>query len=509
MYSRLKLRYAGDTAHAIHLDREIGVGGDSLLVHRNGTPLSEPIPAIYTRPVFDEVASTGKLAVAKDFVSDSWVLGEGVASVGDIPRLTSDLMAVYEDDYIRAWDRVLDDMGPRPRRSPRDLSDMMALLASPSSPLKRLLVVVDDNTNLLKARTGPADKVNAIKTSVAASVQTLEQTFGGAPQSVPAGTRVTQHFKALHKLIDGPPNGAPIDQTMQAIGAIQQQLAAAGGAVGQGSVLTQVAAPAQAAAAAQLRVAAKLLPQPIAGIVAQIGSESQAETIGQASEELGRRYETEVAGECRQLIANRYPFAAGSGEVALADFARMFAPGGVYEKFFNDHLAQLVDTTRDPWRWKEGAVGIGSNDMLVRFQHVDRIRQVFFRPGSQLPEVRFSLTPDSLDAAVRRLAIDIDGQSVDYRHGPTRSQSLTWPGPAPGQASVLFEETNGAGPNRAYKGAWAFFHLLDDAGLQPQSETRYAVTLGAGARSARVMLDASSVRNPFGRNELRGFRCSG
>jgi len=28
---------------------------------------------------------------------------------------------------------------------------MMALLASPTSPLKRMLVVVEDNTNLLKA----------------------------------------------------------------------------------------------------------------------------------------------------------------------------------------------------------------------------------------------------------------------------------------------------------------------------------------------------------------------
>jgi type VI secretion system protein ImpL len=510
MYSRLKLRYAGDTAGQIHLDKEIGVGGDSLLVHRNGTPLSEPIPAIYTRAVFQEVATTGKLSIANDFIHDSWVLGEGVASVGDIPRLTGDLMGVYEDDYIRAWDRVLGDLGPRPRRSPQDLSDMMALLASPTSPLKRLLVVVDDNTNLTKPRNGPGDKVNTIKASVAATVESVGQTLSGGAPSAPPGTKVTQHFAALHKLIEAPPGGTPpIDDTMRAIGEIQKQLAAAGSAVGQGSVLTQVATPAQAAAAAQLRVAAKELPQPISGIVAQIGSASQAETIGQASQELARRYESEVGVECRQLIGNRYPFGSGPGEVALADFARMFAPGGVYEKFFNDHLAQLVDNTREPWRWKEGAVGIGSTAMLARFQTVDRIRQVFFPPGAQLPTVRFTATPDSLDAAVRRLAVDIDGQSVEYRHGPTRAQPLTWPGPAPGQASVLFEETNGTGPNRAYKGPWAFFHLLEDASVQPQSDVRYAVTVSAGARSARVMLEASSVRNPFGHNELRGFRCSG
>ena len=509
MYSRLKLRYAGDTAHAIHLDKEIGVGGDALLVHRKtGTPLSEPIPALYTRTVFQDVASTGKLEIAKDFVNDSWVLGEGVANIGDIPRLTGDFMGVYEDDYIREWDGVLGDIGPRARRSPQDLSDMMALLASPSSPLKRLLVVVDDNTNLTKQRNGPADKVSAVKSSIAAVGQSLQQTFGGGAPSAPPGTKVTQHFAALHKLIDGPPGQAPIDQTMQAIGQIQQQIAAAGGGVGQNSVLNQVATPGQNAAVAQLRVAAKQLPQPIAGIVEQVGSAGQAETIQQGSQELARRYETEVASECRQLIGSRYPFGT-TGDVALADFARMFAPGGVYEKFFNTYMAQLVDNTRDPWRWKEGAVGIGSSAMLARFQLVDRIRQTYFRPGGQLPELHFTVTPDSLDAAVRRLAVDIDGQSVEYRHGPTRAQPLGWPGPAPGQASVLFEEASGSGPNRAYKGPWAFFRMLDEASVQPQSDVRYAVTLSAGGRTARVLLEASSVRNPFGHNELRTFRCSG
>ena len=93
---------------------------------------------------------------------------------------------------------------------------------------------------------------------------------------------------------------------------------------------------------------------------------------------------------------------------------------------------------------------------------------MFFRPGAQLPAMHFSLTPEiSIDSAVRRLAIDIDGQSMEYRHDPPRPKLLTWPGPAPGQASVLFDESGGSGPNRSYQGPWALFHLLDDASIQP------------------------------------------
>jgi type VI secretion system protein ImpL len=122
--------------------------------------------------------------------------------------------------------------------------------------------------------------------------------------------------------------------------------------------------------------------------------------------------------------------------------------------------------------------------------------------------MRFNVVPEYLDASVRRLAIDIDGQIVDYRHGPPRTQSLTWPGPSSGQAGVVFEEGGGPGPNRTYQGPWALFRLLEDGSVQPQSDVRYLVTLSAGGRTARVALEAASVRNPFARNELRNFRCA-
>jgi type VI secretion system protein ImpL len=74
---------------------------------------------------------------------------------------------------------------------------------------------------------------------------------------------------------------------------------------------------------------------------------------------------------------------------------------------------------------------------------------------------------------------------------------------------VLFEQSGGGGPNHTYQGPWALFHLLDDASVQPQSDVRYLVTLSAGGHLARLTLEATSVRNPFARNELRSFRCGG
>jgi type VI secretion system protein ImpL len=371
-----------------------------------------------------------------------------------------------------------------------------------------MLVVVEANTNLLKAP-DPTDKAAGVKAAIAAKLGSLEQLFGNTPTTTEKpGTRTTKHFEALHKLVDGPPGGAPIDQTLKAIGQIQAQLAAMGGGLGSSNALSAVASAGQAGAIDQLRIAALQLPAPISGIVAQVGAKGEMVAKAEAGGELSRRYQTEVASECQQLIAGRYPFVARStSEVALADFGRVFGPGGVFDTFFKERMAPLVDTSTSPWRWKQGAAGIGSGTSLTQFQTADRIRQIYFPPGSQLPTMHFNLAPESLDSAVPRLAIDIDGQSIEYRHGPIRSQPIAWPGPSPGQVTVLFEESGGGGPNRSYQGPWALFHLLDDASIQPQSDVRYLVTLSAGGRTARLTLEAASVRNPFARNELRSFRC--
>ena len=59
--------------------------------------------------------------------------------------------------------------------------------------------------------------------------------------------------------------------------------------------------------------------------------------------------------------------------------------------------------------------------MLRQFEAAQRIREMFFRPGGQEPEVRFRVTPTDLDVGATRFLLEIDGQSFENRHGPERS----------------------------------------------------------------------------------------
>jgi type VI secretion system protein ImpL len=146
--------------------------------------------------------------------------------------------------------------------------------------------------------------------------------------------------------------------------------------------------------------------------------------------------------------------------------------------------------------------------MLKQFQQAQRIREVYFKPGTQLPEARFNLTPDSLDAGATRFALDVDGQPFEYRHGPQQTRAMVWPGGGGvGQAAVAFEERSGSGPSFVKQGPWAWFRALDQAQIKRDSDTRLGVTFAAGSHSMRVLLDAASIRNPFVRDELAGFQC--
>ena len=145
--------------------------------------------------------------------------------------------------------------------------------------------------------------------------------------------------------------------------------------------------------------------------------------------------------------------------------------------------------------------------MLAQFQRVQRIRDVFFGAGSASPEVHFNVIADSLDGSVSRFRLDVDGQPFEYAFGPLQSRSMKWPGSV-GSASFSFDTPHGPIPGDSRQGPWAWFRLLDRAQTERASDIRYRVTLSAGGKSMRFILEAASVRNPFGRNEVAGFRCA-
>jgi type VI secretion system protein ImpL len=509
MYSRLKLSYAQDSKRAVRLDIAAGSGAPIALARRSGKPLSEPVPALFTRPAFDEINAIGKYRLVKQFAGDSWVFGGTAFDIVRGRQLITDVLDVYEQDYIDAWDGVLKDVMLKPTSNVRDLTEVLGIAGSPASPLKGLLSTVDTQTALVKPDSATAGKLlDASADRV--QLQLLAKTLGGGEDGGGAhnpGARIAAHFAPIHELLAGTAGHAPIDQLLAALTRTHDQLQSIGSGLGETSALDALTRSGQADALQSLALVAKELPPPVGDMIGQFSVRTVAVASTEAHTDLARRYGEQVLRECQKLVAGRYPLTRNSSsDVPLDDFTQVFGPAGVFETFFKQNLAALVDTSRSPWRWRQGAAPIGgSNSLLRQFELVKTIRDAYFKENA--PEARFSLLPESLDAATTRFTLDVQGQQLEYRHGPLQIRPFVWPGPS-ADSNFSFETGGASAPGPELQGPWAWFRLIDGAHVEKVSDTRYRITFSAGGHSMRVILDAASSRNPFGQNRLAGFRCS-
>ena len=509
MYSRLKLSYADDSKRTIRLDIAAGSGAPLVLVRRSGRPLSDPIPALYTRSVFDEINAVGKYRLVKQFAQDSWVFGDNLLDMARGRQLIYDVLDVYEQDYIDFWDGTLKDIMLKPTTNVRDLTQVLSIVSSPASPLKGLLNVADTNTNL--SAPGPADPAKLLAAAADRVQLTLVAKTLGADQSAApvAGAKVTAHFAPIHALLAGTSGQAPLDQVLAQLAHTHDQLQSVGSGIGQTSALDALTKAGQVDALQGLEQAAKQLPPPVDDMIGKFGLRTVAVASTQAHVDLARRFDTEVATECQKLVAGRYPVSRqGGSDIPLEDFAAVFGPAGVFEKFFHENLEPLVDMSISPWRWRQGAAPIGgSTELLRQFELVRAIREAYFKEGASAAQAQFTLAPESLDAGAARFALNLQGQTLEYRHGPLQSQPFTWPGSTT-DASVRFDAVTGPASSPGLQGPWAWFRLLDGAQVERVTDTRYRITFAAGGHSMRVILDAASSRNPFGQGLFTGFRCA-
>jgi type VI secretion system protein ImpL len=226
--------------------------------------------------------------------------------------------------------------------------------------------------------------------------------------------------------------------------------------------------------------------------------------------DLANLHAQQVAAECRDLVGGRYPLERDSPrEATIADFGMVFGYDGVFDRFFTSRLEGLVDTSRRPWRWRPtiGDAPAGPAWMLAQFETARYIRNNFFRPGSQVLEVGFRATPIDLDSRVVRFVLTIDGQPIEYSHGPPQTLRLKWPGEV-GEVVATFNDRSPVPPTLTLAGNWSLFRLLDEGELQSETEFRHVLTLRRNDYTAQVRLEADSNRNPFFRRTLlQQFRC--
>jgi type VI secretion system protein ImpL len=312
------------------------------------------------------------------------------------------------------------------------------------------------------------------------------------------------------------PSGAPIDQVLKRINDLQQQMAklAAAGPV----TAAQTSAGLGNEPLLALRADARKQPQPVARWLQGIAESSTALRggAGGARQQVIAAYNgsSGPAALCPLAVNGRFPFVAGSLlDTPLDDFAKLFAPGGLIDGFFNTQLRPFVDTTGNPWKGQtaDGVAPPVSPADIIQFQRAAVMRDMFFAPGSTTVAVRFDIAPVGLDAGASRVSLELDGATVAHLQGaPSRSTQITWPGPDRLQnVRLVFDPPPAGGTGvLSESGPWAMFRLFGRGTLSPAGAPgRYTVTFTLGNRRAAFELRPAAAINPFALGVVQDFRC--
>ncbi len=142
VYSRIKPSAAARRLPQWLPSVALGPAGMRVYVRASGKPLTDGIPGFLTVAGFHNVLLPALGPAVREVAGESWVLGQRASistNPADMSALEQQVIALYEADYIAAWDAMLADLDVVPLRSLTQAAQDLYILASPQSPMRDVL----------------------------------------------------------------------------------------------------------------------------------------------------------------------------------------------------------------------------------------------------------------------------------------------------------------------------------------------------------------------------------
>ncbi|MEZ5591274.1 MAG: type VI secretion system membrane subunit TssM [Gammaproteobacteria bacterium] len=449
---------------------EVGGTDVSLVFTRlSGAPINEGVAGIFTRP--GQLVFVARAQARIDELSQGdWVLDIPPLPIQQLQQQLVSVQERYWAEYCPQWENLMADLDlTAPSGALQDAIDKFYVLSSPNSPLRAIVQAV-------------AEQVQ----SVPNCLETLGQlTQGDAPT-------------ALDKLL------SELDE-------VAVLLAPLAKAKEDGRILDQEASN---TALARLEQLPRNKPAPLNRWLLSLTEPIPIYLFEGIRAYMNSIWRRDVLSFCQRSFRNRYPLVSDSpDDISLRDFGRFFGAGGVLDAFINkgdQRFTAFVDTSKARWEWKtfDNNPGVPV-EKLAMLQFGDQIKQAFFPTGGRQPAVRFQLQPVSIDPALSRVLLEMNGQSVSFSPGVSQASSLVWPNASEGgRVRVQFFPAAGGTPPITIEenGPWALFRLLDRVRLRVLADNLFSLSLRAGNFNAQLELRADNVPNPF-RLRLEDFRC--
>lgn len=519
-------------------------GPDARLVFEtiDGKDLSSlSVPALYTYQGFNNFFLDQLAAVALKLESEQWVMGKQAATAKvdeQLARLGPQLLTRYREDYLAAWEAVLSDIKLAPLAADKPAYMALSAAASPTtSPILKLVEAVsaetrltqppagtesaaadavdgaegmanavteagEDLTNMVTSRVSGLERIGLDMAIAAGKSQKRAGPASGAEPIIP-GADIEAQFADYHALLEGTPGQRPIDALLNSLGSIQQGLVIAAG-------FNQAEAAAQIPALiGQLKTAASRLPPDLARMVNEAVENFEGDAASTSIAQINADLTAQVVPVCESIVDGRYPFSnSPARQVPLSEFAQLFAPDGVLDRFFNANLAVHANMGAGDWTWRPDSPLADklSLQSLRQFQRAAAIRDAFF-PGRS-PTVALEVTVNQTAAhdRIKQSVLVVDDQPIQMRKVGNTPVTITWPGGAGNTSLQLLPTMNNRESQVLFQGPWAFLQFLR-AGNPRQIGDVMQVDYVIGGRNISYEVRVNSLVNPFNMSELREFHC--
>ncbi len=508
VYSRL--RPLAENTPAWVPAQPLGAAGQRLFTRPSGRPLTEGVPGFFTVEGLHRAVLPRLPQAVLEAASESWVLGPEAAAVASDPRrLEADVLTLYAADYVRAWEAMIGDLVLPPFASLNAAAEGLNLLGAPNSPMKDLLRSIARQLAPGTAPDAPAaPAAGAAAAAAGAAASRIAAAVGAATTSgaAPVAALVEPRFQPLRDAA-----GQPLDGVLAILNDLYVQVARlANSAPGTVPPQTTGLDPGQ-----RLLAEAQRQPEPIRAWLTAMAQSTGRARAGGAQAAIRAAAGGGGGGggaSLNQLCAGidqRFPFRRlpNTPDMPADDFIRLFAPGGMFDQFFTQHLRPYADTTQRPWRpvAVEGLPPAISAADLAQFQRAAAIRDAFF-PAGVGSGFRFQLLPQGLPAGVTAGILEASGARNMLTAAPaTRPIDLAFPALHP--VALNFDPPSSQG-ELSYDGPWStlklvFLHRL----TATAAPDRFRLVVQRGDRTTEFLLQAGSTINPFGLREMLEFRC--
>ncbi|GAA0781658.1 type VI secretion system membrane subunit TssM [Roseibium denhamense] len=552
-YALLKSRAKGLTSEDWIAAQRGGPDMETVFETENGDTLDTVmIDKFFTYPGFHLSVLPNLAGIREELERDKWVfgdIGEGEAISGQYQSLPAEILALYTKDFIDTWDSALANLKFKSMRGDKPLYTTLQAVSAPTSPVVQLLESIRRETSLTTDQPGQGipgtgasgsaadagsdaaqkifqryviDSSGGLKRiGIEAGLQALapgglsnalnSATGGGGPAIIP-GKAIEDHFRPYHVLVEGETNRR-IDALLLNFKNILDNLLV----VANNPLQSETANANVQIQASLLRSNATRFPNPFDKLILQAAKEFDEEFAETSITQLNEKLKSDVTGACQKIVGRNYPFTNGRSEVPMTEFARLFAPSGIMQQFFDQNLKALVDTSNRPWTYKPEVAQADrlSNATLRQFERADLIRRAFFPTGNAYPSIGLQVVPRSLSQQADAASLEVNGNLVMVNRGPGFNAeiqplpaSFDWPSntATPRVVLVVLPEVPGYRSRQEIHGDWAFYRFVR-ANRVSSGQNRFVVRDTIGGRQVAFTVMLRTKPNPFFLSAVSEFSC--